>query len=200
MIHFGALHYVYLVKRLHRVQHEMVLLHVTILNLGWLEQGTLHSILFLVSLMQLCCYGVACCWKPADQTTRASFPLPSSSLPSILSHSFFRFFPLSFFPSGVLSTRWSADIFAQRNAVICVLLITYLKHVFVSSTFFDYPCLRTSSRFTCFVCSRSSPGREKTPDNYWPHIGPRFAPPVTPVSGNSRKGRLETYWVAIFLI
>ncbi|XP_046442948.1 microtubule-actin cross-linking factor 1-like isoform X3 [Daphnia pulex] len=36
--------------------------------------------------------------------------------------------------------------------------------------------------------SRSSPGREKTPDNYWPHIGPRFAPSVTPVTGNSRKG------------
>ncbi|XP_045033650.1 microtubule-actin cross-linking factor 1 isoform X20 [Daphnia magna] len=36
--------------------------------------------------------------------------------------------------------------------------------------------------------SRSSPGREKTPDNYWPHIGPRFAPAVTPVGGNSRKG------------
>ncbi|XP_059350792.1 dystonin-like isoform X4 [Daphnia carinata] len=35
--------------------------------------------------------------------------------------------------------------------------------------------------------SRSSPGREKTPDNYWPHIGPRFAP-VTPAPGNSRKG------------
>lgn len=79
MIHFGALHYVYLVKRLHRVQHEMVLLHVTILNLGWLEQGTLHSILFLVSLMRLCCYGAACCWKPrwSDNTLHPSF-LPSS--------------------------------------------------------------------------------------------------------------------------
>ena len=30
----------YLVKRLHRVQHEMLLLPVTILSLGWLEQGT----------------------------------------------------------------------------------------------------------------------------------------------------------------
>ena len=32
-----------LVKRLHRVQHEMLLLPVTILSLGWLEQGIRSS-------------------------------------------------------------------------------------------------------------------------------------------------------------
>ena len=94
---FISVHYVYLVKRLHRVQHEMVLLHVTILNLGWLEQGTLHSILFLVSLMQLCCYGVACCWKPrwSGNTCILSSSFLLSSLHSSTFH--FPFFPLSFF-------------------------------------------------------------------------------------------------------
>lgn len=44
------------------------------------------------------------------------------------------------------------------------------------------------SRLICLFCSRSSPGREKTPENFWPHIGPRFAPLVQAV-GNNRKGR-----------
>lgn len=61
------------------------------------------------------------------------------------------FSPEFFFPNGFLSTRWSADIFAQRNAVICVPLISYLKHAFVASTFFDYPCLHPHALRVLFV-------------------------------------------------
>ncbi|EFX86426.1 hypothetical protein DAPPUDRAFT_313136 [Daphnia pulex] len=53
--------------------------------------------------------------------------------------------------------------------------------------------------------SRSSPGREKTPDNYWPHIGPRFAPSVTPVSvevlpRNPRARQLWDRWRNVWMM
>jgi len=39
--------------------------------------------------------------------------------------------------------------------------------------------------------SRSSPGREKTPDNFWPHIGPRF-PTAAPPTSNRRGSKVSS--------
>ncbi len=76
IIHFGALHHVYLVKRLHRVQHGTVLLHVTILSLGCLEQGTFA----LVSTSPFVDAGFAialpAAGSPAEQTSLHPILLP----------------------------------------------------------------------------------------------------------------------------
>ena len=57
-----------LVKRLHRVLHETLLLPVTILSRGWLEQGTgfsgFHTLdvhFFFLILFCCCCLYLSCC-------------------------------------------------------------------------------------------------------------------------------------------
>ena len=180
-----------LVKRLRLVLHETPLPHVTILNLGWLEQGTTTS--------------YSSHLKRHERKTASSLWLNQIRISLIFESILIKYCFLSsttviwlnhlpFYPIRlILQTNNSQSCtILLLLAAFCIFIcfsVNYSMYVVYFFLFFFflflYDFVVTISKL-CFS-SRSSPGREKTPD-HWSHIGPRF---TTAPAANSRKGRLD---------